>query len=123
MIILYYTLRNSSCVKTLEWFQYQEIEILKKRVELISRKDLLHALSLTEKGFTELLKNNKTSTPHLRKLINSINSMSFNDAVEFILEYPEVLKLPLIFSEKKLVIGYNSENIRIFVPHKNRIVK
>lgn len=119
-IVLYYTSGNGSCKKALQWFNEHEIEISPKKIHYISKTDLTHALSLSETGFYELLKQADRCEPSVEKAIHNILEMSFNDSITFILEHPEVLKVPLIIDEKKLIIGYNSETIRTFIPRNYR---
>lgn len=46
--------------------------------------------------------------------------MTFNDSIEYILKNPDVLKSPIILAKKKLLVGYDSEKIRMFIPQKKR---
>ena len=41
--------------------------------------------------------------------------MSVKELVEFIIEYPSVLKRPIIINENELQVGYNNEDITIFL--------
>lgn len=123
MIVLYYTLSNSSCRKATKWFETHDINITSKRVSQICKKDLLHALALSNKGFDDILKKRNLSTPLLKKQVNQVHSMSFNEGIDFILKHPELLRVPLIISENKLVLGYNSEDIRVFLSHNHRAVQ
>lgn len=56
MIRFYYDFRNSSSRKAIEWFKSMNIEISTKRIQNIPREELLHALYLSERGFTDILK-------------------------------------------------------------------
>lgn len=94
--------------------------ISEKRVEQITRADIIKALSITQNGFTDLLKNRNIATFPLDRKLQKIYSLSFNEGVNFILENPEVLKVPLILESNKLVIGYNSEEMRVFIPRGQR---
>ena len=42
--------------------------------------------------------------------------MSVQELVEFIIENPSVLKRPIIINENELQVGYNNEDITIFLP-------
>lgn len=119
MISLYYGASNGSSRKSVKWFSEQKIFINKKRIDYISKKELVHVLSLSNNGFQDILKKSHITTPHIRNMIQKIALMSFNESVDFILNHPEVLRIPIMVDETKLIIGYNSETIRIFIP-KNR---
>lgn len=123
MIILYYTLSNESCRKALKWFKDHEIEIFKKRIRYISKKDLIHALSISEYGFYELLKRPEQCEISIQRAIGKIFDMSFNDSLNFIMAHPEVLRVPLMIDKNNVITGYNSETIRTFIPKDYRNVK
>ncbi|MFK4881503.1 ArsC/Spx/MgsR family protein [Lactococcus petauri] len=95
------------------------MEAERKRVDSITSRELIHILSLTDNGFYDILKKSgsKTDTDtDLRK--HSIQLMRFNEGVNYILENTDLLRSPIIFDEKKLIIGYNSDEIRVFLPKR-----
>ena len=49
--------------------------------------------------------------------------MSVQELVEFIIEYPSVLKRPIIINENELQVGYNNEDITIFLPKELRNIE
>lgn len=120
MIVLYYTKSSGSCRKASKWFKDNEIEVVEKNLKYISQKDLVHALSLSEQGFMDLLKCYSRSDYKIQIMIDKVLSMSFQNGTDFVLEHPEVLKAPIIFDEKKLMTGYNTEEIRMFLLRKQR---
>ena len=46
--------------------------------------------------------------------------MSINELVNFIIDNPSVLKRPIIINETELQVGYNNEDITIFLPKELR---
>ena len=46
--------------------------------------------------------------------------MSVQELIEFIIDYPSVLKRPIIINENELQVGYNNEDITIFLPKELR---
>lgn len=123
MIVLYYSLSNSSCKKAMQWFKEHHIEFCEKKIREISREDLLHALYLSENGFPDLLKRTSQCESEVKNLIKQCQSLSFNEAINFVLEHPQILKLPFMIDEKRLVLGYNVETIRSFIPRVYRNVE
>lgn len=120
MITVYYSgTSNSSNRKTLEWFKLRNIGICKKKITEISKNDLLHILSISDYGFSTILKNKLISKNYLAKEIEKLQLMSFSESIEFILKTPDVLKTPIIFEKDKLLVGFNEDEIRKFIP-KNR---
>ena len=49
-----------------------------------------------------------------------IDSMKINDLIKFIQENPSVLKRPIMIDERRFLVGYNSEEIRVFIPKELR---
>lgn len=114
VIRLYYDLSNSSSRKAIEWFKSMNIEISIKRIQNITREELLHALYLSEQGFTDILKGKGKAGSDIEKMKNMVRQMNFSEAVDFILVHMELLKVPIILDDNKLMIGFNSEEIRKF---------
>lgn len=123
MITFYYDISNSSCRQANRWFVEHKIKINKKRVEHISRRDLIHSLSLSNNGFPDILKCTSRASMDLLKQVKSVENMAFSEGVDYILKHPEVLKTPIILDRNKLVVGYNSENMRIFLSRRYRSVE
>lgn len=120
MIRLYYDLRNSSSRKAIEWFKNMNIEISMKKIQNITREELLHALYLSEQGFTDILKGMGKDGSDIETMKNEIQKMNFNEAIDFILVHTGLIKVPIIMDEKKLMIGFNSEEIRKFTTRAYR---
>ncbi|MFQ6324185.1 ArsC/Spx/MgsR family protein [Lactococcus garvieae] len=118
MLRLYYDLRNSSSRKAIEWFKSMNIEISIKRIQSITRGELLHALYLSDDGFTAILKGKAGND--IERMKNEVQQMNFSEAVDFILVHTELLKVPIILDENKLMIGFNSEEIRKFTSRAYR---
>ena len=48
--------------------------------------------------------------------------MKINDLIKFIQENPSVLKRPIMIDERRFQVGYNAEEIRVFIPKELRKV-
>lgn len=123
MVVLYHGFNSKSCRKARHWFREHHINVDEKRIRCISREDLLSALRLSERGFRDLLKRSEHCDERLSALIEHTMNLTFLEAVDFTLENPDVLKVPLILDENKLVIGYNTETIRVFIPQSYRNIE
>lgn len=122
MITLYYGTSDISSKRAKRWFEETGIEVQMKKIKEMSKEDLSQILFLSEKGFSDILKNNKIST-HTEELLGKFEGLSFNEALYFVLEHLELLRLPLIFDMHRLMIGYNDDEIRQFIPQSYRRVK
>lgn len=122
MITLYYDISSASCKQAARWFMAPEIKVKKKRIKTITRRDLIHSLSLSHNGFLDVLKQTSRSSTQLTGEVKAIENMNFNEGVDYLLEHKYLLRTPLIIDEEKIVIGYNSENMRVFLSRAYREV-
>lgn len=120
MIRIYYSINSSSSKKAISWLESIGVDISIKKVKDISREDLLHILYLTDRGFEDILKRRTSIKNKLRDLLEEAEEMEFSKGIDFVLRHPELLRVPIIFDENKLLIGFHAENIRKFIPKKRR---
>ena len=50
-----------------------------------------------------------------------IDSMKINELVSFIKNNPTILKRPIIVDDNKIQVGYNPDDIGVFIPHAKRL--
>ena len=123
MIILYYGTHDKSSKRAKMWFEETGIEVQMKKIKEISKEDLSQILFLSEKGFSDILKNNIRSNTHDKELLRKCKDLSFNEALGFLLEHLELLRVPLVFDDYRLMVGFNDDDIRQFIPHSYRRIK
>jgi regulatory protein spx len=75
-------------------------------------------LTLTDNGFSDLLKGSGKDIDLLAEVMSEDDSVT--DWVDYIAEHLGVLKFPILLGENKLMVGYNSDEIRKFIPQKVR---
>lgn len=114
--------RNTSDKQAVAWFKSRGFEICEKKMYHLSKENLLQILALTEQGFTEILKHRAGEGTALRNKLDAIQALGFNDSVAYIVKNPDVLKSPIIFGDHKLLVGFNAEEIRKFIPKRYRKV-
>ncbi len=56
----------------------------------------------------------------LKKLNLDLDELSLSELVDLVVKYPDLIKRPIIFDDKRLEIGYNEEEIRRFLPRSVR---
>lgn len=120
MITLYYGTSSKVSRQASAWFSEHGIEVKRIRIEFITKKDLIHILSLTDKGFRDVLKRTTANDVRMQKVRLHLQSLQFDEAIEFLLEKPSLLKVPISVTDNKLFIGYNSEQMRMFIPQHFR---
>ncbi|MCI3861476.1 ArsC/Spx/MgsR family protein [Lactococcus garvieae] len=123
MITLYYASINSSDIYAIKWLERHGMEVNKKIMRQLSKKDLLKVLSLTENGFSDILKRPSKTNRKTQKAIDKVENMSFKEGINFILGNSDILRSPIIIEKDKLVIGYNVEEMRVFLSKDYRSVE
>lgn len=120
MIKLY--LRNkgdSSTRRTISWFEQHLIPFEYYPISKINEEDLRKILQLSD-GFLPLLRSkNQAVYKNLDERLD-FSQASTEDLVNYILRHPVILRSPIAFNNKKLLIGYNDVEIRQFIPKNYR---
>lgn len=110
---------SSSAKKAKTWLieNHIEFEEFNIRAYSFTKSELLHLFSLTDTGIKELI---STRCRTFKKLKLNINNLDINTSVELILEHPALLKEPIIVSDNQLQVGFNEDEIRVFIPRSVR---
>ena len=119
MIQIYTTPSCASCRKAKKWFDQYKIPYSEKNIFSIklSKEDIFKMLANSENGFEDII---STRSKVFKEKKLDPDSMSTSSLVEFIIENPSVLKRPIIINENELQVGYNNEDITIFLPKELR---
>lgn len=118
-MIIFTTPSCSSCRKAKKWLDEHQIEYTEKNLfnEPITEADIDLMLKNAENGFDDII---STRSKIFKEEIFDIEDMRMSELKEFIINNPSVLKRPIIVEGEKLQVGYNEEEIRIFVPKRLR---
>lgn len=122
VIQIYTTPSCASCRKAKKWFDQYKIPYSEKNIFSIklSKDDIFKMLANSENGFEDII---STRSKIFKEKKLDPDSMSVKELVEFIIEYPSVLKRPIIINENELQVGYNNEDITIFLPKELRNIE
>lgn len=126
MIQIYTTPSCASCRKAKKWFDQYRIPYSEKNIFSIklSKEDIFRMLANSENGFDDII---STRSKVFKEKKLDPDNMSVQALIDFIIEYPSVLKRPIIINENELQVGYNNEDITIFLPkelrHNENILK
>ncbi|MGM0169821.1 regulatory protein spx [Enterococcus sp. AZ135] len=117
MILHVYTGNSSSNRKVLQWLADNSVPYKKSSVKKgsFTITELKRLLAHTENGLDDLL---KRSINH-----SQFDKMTLNQALESLIAVPTALKTPILYDGKKLVLGFNEEEIRCFIPHERRVLE
>lgn len=122
VIQIYTTPSCASCRKAKKWFDQYKIPYSEKNIFSIklSKDDIFRMLANSENGFEDII---STRSKIFKEKKLEPDNMSVQELVEFIIEYPSVLKRPIIINENELQVGYNNEDITIFLPKELRNIE
>ena len=122
MIKIYTAPSCSSCKKAKAFFKKEEIPYQEKNifVNVLNEKELRDILTKTENGTEDII---STRSKVIKESGKDINSMTISELISFIRENPSVLKRPIMVDETKVQVGYNSEEIRVVIPHEKRVAE
>ncbi len=122
MIKIYTAPSCSSCRKAKDFFKKEEIPFQEKNIFVTDLNDaeLKDILTKTENGTEDII---STRSKIIKESGVDVNSMTISELIKFIRENPSVLKRPIMVDETKVQIGYNSEEIRVFIPHEKRVAE
>lgn len=119
MITIFTTPSCSSCRKAKKWLDdhriaYEERNLFNQR---ITEKDIDRMLENTENGFEDII---STRSKVFKEQSLDVEDMRISELKSFIIENPSVLKRPIIIDGEKMQVGYNDEEIRVFIPRRLR---
>jgi len=119
MIQIYTTPSCSSCRKAKKWFDKYNVPYSEKNIFSIklSRDDIFRMLTNSENGFEDII---STRSKVFKERNLDPDSMKMHELIDFIIENPSVLKRPIIINDFELQVGYNNEDITVFLPKEFR---
>ena len=122
MIKIYTSPSCSSCRKVKKWFEEQKIPYVEKNifVSTLNEKELLDMLMKSENGTEDII---STRSKIIKENNIDIDSMTVKELLAFIKENPSILKRPIMVDDTKMQVGYNSDEIEVFIPQARRIAE
>lgn len=122
MIKIYTSPSCSSCRKAKDFFKKEEIPFQEKNifVATLNDEELKDMLTKSENGTEDII---STRSKIIKENNVDIDSMSIKELIAFIRENPSVLKRPIMVDDRKIQVGYNPEEIRVFIPHEKRVAE
>lgn len=122
MLKVYISPSCSSCRKVKKFFDEKKIPYIEKNIFSIalSEDELKDILVKSENGTEDII----SSRSKIVKENNiDIDSMSLRELITFIRGNPSILKRPIIVNDRQIQVGYNEEDIRVFIPRAMRIAE
>src|SRR5690606_10938247 len=119
MVTIYTTPSCSSCRKAKKWLDEHKVAYEEKNLfnHRISDEDIEMMLNHAENGFDDII---STRSKIFKEQDLEVEDMSVSELKSFIINHPSVLKRPIIVDNKRMQVGYNDEEIRVFIPKRLR---
>ncbi len=119
MIKIYTSPSCSSCRKVKKWFEIQKIPYEERNIfsATLNENELKQMLEKTENGTEDII---STRSKIIKEQNLDVESMTIKELISFIRENPSVLKRPIMVDERRILVGYNEEEIRTFIPMHRR---
>ena len=117
MIKVYTSPSCSSCRKVKEFLKEQNIDFVEKNIlsSVLDEKELKEILYKSENGTDDIIsKRSKV----IKEQNVDVDKMTIPQLIGFIRENPTVLKRPIIVNDRLLQVGYNEEDITVFIPRE-----
>lgn len=120
MIKIYTSPSCSSCRKVKKWFDDQDIPYVEKNIfaATLREEELKDILAKSENGTEDII------SPRSKIIKESgldLDSMTVKELIEFIRENPSVLKRPIMVDDRKIQVGYDPDEITVFIPRARRL--
>lgn len=119
MIRIYTAPSCASCRKVKAWLKENNIPYIEKNIfsTILRKEELKELLERSENGTDDIIsKRSKV----IKEGHIDVEDMTVNELIHFIQQNPSVLKRPIIMDERRFQVGYNSEEIRAFIPRELR---
>ncbi|USI64671.1 Spx/MgsR family RNA polymerase-binding regulatory protein [Lactococcus petauri] len=122
MIKIYLSKSNITSRKVKDWLTAQglEFEEIDWHKYGMTRSDFYKILSLTENGTEEIISQRSHIYPDFYK---ALPALTLADVFSWVCSHRSLLRLPLILDERRLLVGYSSDQIRIFLTRQTREVE
>lgn len=121
MIKIYTAPSCQSCRKAKKFFVEQNIPFKEKNILVtdLEYDEIKDILTKSENGVEDII---STRSKVFKEKGMEIDNMTINELIRFVRENPTVLKRPIMVDDNKIQVGYNEEEIEVFIPHERRLV-
>ena len=119
MIVVYTSPGCASCRKVKAWLNERHLPFIEKNIfkTLLNDNEIKHLLMRSENGSDDIISNRSKV---IQETNLDLDSMTVDELVHFVKKNPSVLKRPIIISENSFQVGYDEEEMGVFVPRELR---
>ena len=118
MIVVYTSPGCSSCRKVKKYLKDNNFKYIEKNIfkTLLNENEIKYLISRSDNGTDDII--SKRSKVLKENNIN-LENMSVNELCKFVVNNPSILRRPIIIDDKNMQIGYDEEEMEVFVRLKN----
>ena len=122
MLQIYTAPSCTSCKKAKGWLSSHNIPFEERNIisSPLSAEEVMHILCMCDEGIDGLV---SSRNRHVKTLAHKFDDMPLSEAIQEIVNNPQMLRRPIIMDEKRLHVGYNEEEIRTFLPRSVRVLE
>lgn len=122
MIKLFISPSCTSCRKAKNWLEEHDLPFTEKNIyhDPLTREEIKEILMLTDDGTEEIISYRSQA---YRDLTVDLNELSMNELLDLFIKEPSLVRRPIIMDDRRLQIGYNEEEIRMFLPREVRALE
>lgn len=109
-----------SSKKAIQWFNDHDIQIKTQFINQtpITREELIKFFSMSEDIY-DIISPRSKLYKELSKTYD-MNELSLNNFIALAIEHPSIVRKPIIFDGKQILVGFNEDSIRAFIPRSKR---
>ncbi len=119
MIKVYTSPSCLSCRKVKRYFTKYNIPFVEKNIlhTKLTKEDIFRMLVNSENGFEDII---SIRSKVFKEQNIDLEAMKINELIEFIIANPTILKRPIIVTDNEIQVGYNDDDITLFLPPELR---
>lgn len=119
MIRLFISPSCTSCRKAKAWLEEHDLEYSEKNIyhEPLTKNEIKEILMLTNEGTEEIISYRSDA---YQNLDIDLEELSMNELLDLFIKEPSLIRRPIIMDDRRLQIGFNDEEIRMFLPREVR---
>lgn len=117
MIKLYLSPSCTSCRKAKAWLEEHNLEYMEKNIyhEPLTKDEIKEILMLTDEGTEEIISYRSEA---YKRLQIDFDELSMSELLDLFIEEPSLVRRPIIMDDRRLQVGFNDEEIRMFLPRE-----
>lgn len=122
MIKIYTSNSCASCKKAIDFLKSENIPYVEKNISrtLLSYDEIKEMIIKSPDGSASII---STRSNEFKDNKLNVDDMTLDELINFIIAHPTVLKRPIIYNEHIMQVGYNEEDIEVFLPIQRKLEK